>query len=148
MKSWDTYYEVNKDALAENHRLNIYLHDNAAVIEELTALDYTESTFDNENHLFESYLPIGEYCFTSTFEGEDEDEREVDVIEIQHAPALRTLELSAVGLVFMKEASDKETAEWVAEWLGFKIESVHSICMFEGSDFVKDQKLLKQQQKD
>jgi hypothetical protein len=145
MKSWDAYYEGFKGKLALNHRLNIYLKESDQVIKEIERLGYGLSTYEENNPSFELYLPCGTYCFTTTFECDDEEEIEVDVIEIQHTPVLGSLALTPVGLVFMEETCDEEISELAAEWFGLSASSIHSICMFEGYRFTDDQKLFSSQ---
>ena len=49
-----------------------------------------------------SNLDCGQYCFTTTFEGEDE--KEVPVIEIQHQPPRKHISLLSTGLCFMESS--------------------------------------------
>ena len=132
MNIWDSYYASFEGSLLLRHRLNVYLKDTEESIHQLSRLGYVESTYAEDNTVFAQYLDYGRYCFTTTFEGEDDAEEEVPVIEIQHQPPRKHISLLSTGLCFMESALDIEIKEFVAENFGFSVDVVHSVCMFEG----------------
>ena len=137
MNSWEKYYKEFDNEFHENHRLNIYLYDNENTVEELERLGYKQALFSKDNKYFEDFLDCGEFALTTTFEGED-DENEIDVIEIQHSPAKKFTTKSETGLQFIWGYMDDQVKTFTSEWFGFNINSVHSICIFEGYDFLSD----------
>ena len=137
MNSWDQYYKKFGNEFYENHRLNIYLYDTENTVEELKHLGYRQALFTNDNKDFEDFLSCGEVALTTTFEGDD-DEIEIDVIEIQHPPAKKFTKTSTTGIQFFWDSMDENVKTFTSEWFGLNIKSVHSICMFEGYNFLSD----------
>lgn len=140
MNSWDNYYKEFGNEFNENHRLNIYLYENKNTVEELERLGYKQAFFTKDNKYFEDFLDCGEFALTTSFEGED-DEIEINVIEIQHPPAKKFTTRSETGLQFIWDSMDEQVKTFTSKWFGFNINSVHSICMFEGYDFLSDSQL-------
>ena len=141
VKSWDGYYRKFNGMLLRHHRLNIYLRDNAKTLEQLHKLGYTEALYTDDHEEFEGFLAIGQYCYTTTFEG-DEDEIEVDVIEIQHPPA-KDYVCFLQSLGFMSTCTEVEIRQYAAQNFGFSSELVHSICMMDGRGFWQEAKKYK-----
>ena len=131
MKSWDAYYDLHEGALLDFHRLNIYLNDSASTVHELLKLGYTEGAYSEHHTRFELFLEIGHFCFTSTFEGED-NEIEIPVIEIQHQPPRKHITRLSTGLCFMEKSSSKDEKAFVNRHFGLSHGAVHSVCLFEG----------------
>lgn len=130
-KSWDSYYREYKGLLLQRHRLNIYLRDSREVISHLHLLGYKEAYFAANDPFFEQFLECGKYCFTTTFEEEDE-EKEVSVIEIQHQPPRIYISRVDTGLCFMHGNTEASTSKFVEQSFGFVPDMIHSVCLFEG----------------
>ena len=142
--SWDSFYIDHKDVLLLRHRLNIYLRESRDVVSLLNELGYKEACFSEDHPVFEQFLECGQYCFTSTFEGEDDEEQEVPVIEIQHQPPRKYISRLSTGLCFMYNSTESNIAEFVANSFGFLPGMVHSVCMFEGDGHYSEAKGFKQ----
>lgn len=140
MASWDAYYTRFKNELLLFHRLNIYLLDREEVLRELSDLGYKESSFSNTDKEFESYLDCGRFTFTSTFEGEEENESMIDVIEVQHSPIESMVSPGDTGLSFMIDHPEEEVRSFISRNFGFSQGWVHSVCMFEGYHFNQELK--------
>ena len=138
--SWDSFYKDHEDVLLLRHRLNIYLRESRDVVSFLHELGYKEACFLEDHPVFEQFLECGQYCFTSTFEGEDDLEQEVPVIEIQHQPPCKCISRLSTGLCFMYNSIDSDIAEFVASSFGFLPDMVHSVCMFEGNGHYSETK--------
>ena len=138
--SWDSFYQEHEGLLLKRHRLNIYLRESSEVISRLAELGYIEASFTDKNPFFPQYLECGQYCFTTTFEGEDDDEKEVDVIEIQHQPPRKYISRLNTGLCFMYDSTETNIAEFVAKSFGLRPDMVHSVCMFEGNGHYSEAK--------
>ena len=142
--SWDSFYIDHEDVLLLRHRLNIYLRESRDVVSSLHELGYKEAFFSEDHPVFEQFLECGQYCFTSTFEGEDDEEQEVPVIEIQHQPPRKYISRLSTGLCFMYNSTESNIAEFVANSFGFLPGMVHSVCMFEGDGHYSEAKGFKQ----
>ena len=142
--SWDSFYKDHEDVLLLRHRLNIYLRESRYVVSSLHELGYKEAFFSEDHPVFEQFLECGQYCFTSTFEGEDDEEQEVPVIEIQHQPPRKYISRLSTGLCFMYNSTESNIAEFVANSFGFLPGMVHSVCMFEGDGHYSEAKGFKQ----
>tara|TARA_Y100001954_G_C15651224_1_gene522776 strand:- start:118 stop:561 length:444 start_codon:yes stop_codon:yes gene_type:complete len=142
--SWDSFYIDHEDVLLLRHRLNIYLRESRDVVSLLNELGYKEACFSEDHPVFEQFLECGQYCFTSTFEGEDDEEQEVPVIEIQHQPPRKYISRLSTGLCFMYNSTESNIAEFVADSFGFLPGMVHSVCMFEGDGHYSEAKGFKQ----
>ena len=142
--SWDSFYIDHEDVLLLHHRLNIYLRETRDVVSFLHELGYKEACFSEDHPVFEQFLECGQYGFTSTFEGEDDEEQEVPVIEIQHQPPRKYISRLSTGLCFMYNSTESNIAEFVANSFGFLPGMVHSVCMFEGDGHYSEAKGFKQ----
>lgn len=138
--SWDSYYKEYYGLLLKRHRLNIYLRDSSETVLWLSKLGYAEAYFSKNNPFFALFLECGQYCFTTTFEGEDDEEQEIPVIEIQHQHPRKYISRLSTGLCFMCNSPESDIADFVAKSFGLLQGMVHSVCMFEGDGHYSEAK--------
>ena len=102
-------------------------------MQQLHFLGYKQDTYCDTD-LFEDFLECGKYAFTTTVEGDDDEEREVEVIEIQHFPEKSFVKKTEFGLIFIGDCMSKATRIFATNQFGFELDLIHSICMFEGTN--------------